>query len=402
MTSNRRVFIIGGTETAAERLRDRLRQRGFDTVQTREGAALVPPSKPAPTGTADLAVVLNDPAPMADSRPDVKALLEGLAAKKITTLVQTNDRAAEIDAGPWVEWLSPDVSIDELVGRLETLARYAPLVRAMERELDHLHRLGDQLNRYFGQIDQEMRLAGRLQRDFLPREMPTIPPFSFEVLYRPASWVSGDMYDVFRVDTNHVGLFVADAMGHGVAAGLLTMFIRQALAPRRYPSPTPTIRAPAEVLEDLHHCLVRQNLPNSQFVTAVYGLLDTQTRQLCIARGGHPYPLRIRGDGTIEELRAGGSLLGLTDVPAEFVPLCVPLQPRDHVIFYTDGLEDVFLSPEPAAIGSEEPTFTEQFREWAKLDAPGLVRAIGEHVDGRAGSLHPADDMTLLVLAVQE
>ena len=37
------------------------------------------------------------------------------------------------------------------------------------------------------------------------------------------------MYDVFRIDERHTGIYVADAMGHGIAAGLMTMFLRQAL-----------------------------------------------------------------------------------------------------------------------------------------------------------------------------
>ena len=286
-----------------------------------------------------------------------------------------------------------------MAGKVGTLAHYAPLLKGFERELGHLHRLGDQLNRYFGEIDQEMRLAGRLQRDFLPREMPCVPPLKFEGLYRPASWVSGDMYDAFRIDEHSVGLFIADAMGHGVAAGLLTMFLRQSLVAKRVAGEAYEIIEPVQALESVHACLLRQKLPNSQFVTAAYGIVDTRTRVLRLARAGHPYPLHIRPDGSISEVRCGGSLLGLPDVPTEFEEVCIPLAPGDKVILYTDGVEDEIIESQR---DGDNVTFTAQLREWAGLNATEFVRAVADQLDNRVGSLHPADDVTMLVLEVAE
>ena len=62
------------------------------------------------------------------------------------------------------------------------------------------------------QIDEEMRLAARLQVDFLPRTLPEVDGVAFNVFFRPASYVSGDIYDVTRLDEDHIGFFVADAL----------------------------------------------------------------------------------------------------------------------------------------------------------------------------------------------
>jgi sigma-B regulation protein RsbU (phosphoserine phosphatase) len=291
-----------------------------------------------------------------------------------------------------------DIELDELVGKVGTLTRYAPIIKGLERELRNLQRLGEQLNRYFGEIDQEMRLAGRLQRDFLPRQMPSLASVGFEVFYRPASWVSGDMYDVFRIDEHHVGMFVADAMGHGVAAGLLTMFLRQALVSKHVSGSSYTIVSPAEALENLHQCLVRQQLPNSQFVTAAYGVVDTRTLEITIARAGHPYPVHIDGEGTMREVRSDGSLLGLADVPSSFEQRRVALAPGDKVLFYTDGVEEAVVVPDRGL--ENHAVFTGQMRHWAHLTTAEFVQAVGDYLDCRAGSLHPADDITMLLLEV--
>jgi sigma-B regulation protein RsbU (phosphoserine phosphatase) len=397
MNVNQPVFILDAAPGMSLALGERLQSRGF--TPTRLEPADVLGSGAAP-GALDLAVLLLDPHASSTERERVAAILRLLVARNVATVIWGADAALRSEGGPLVEWVSPEVGPDEVAGKLSTLARYVPLVKGLERELQHLRRLGEQLNRYVGEIDQEMRLAGRLQRDFLPRQLPDIAPYRFEVLYRPASWVSGDMYDVFRVDEHHIGVFLSDAMGHGVAAGLVTMFIRQALIPKRISGHAYSIVAPADALRDLHQCLCQQRLPDCQFVTAVYGVIDTRSGRLRVARAGHPYPMHLQPDGTITELRSAGSLLGLADLPTDFGEAEATLVPGDKLLLYTDGAEDALLEPE--ATERKGVAFTKDLRQWATLSAADFIQAAGEHLDSREGSLHPADDATLLLLEVGE
>ncbi|MEW6251899.1 MAG: PP2C family protein-serine/threonine phosphatase [Planctomycetota bacterium] len=431
-----RVLVFDAAPQRAAALLARLRARGFHTTVVRHAhgcapderaprfaqrplerngpwdpyAASAPPAVAQTAGPTpdmamtakgprpDMAVLLIDPDAPAGRLAGARDLLHHLVTEGIATVVCGGPADLRQAAGPLVEWLAPMTDPDEIVGKLDTLSRYVPLLQGMERELRHLRRLGDQLNRYFGEIDQEMRLAGRLQRDFLPTKLPQVGPFSFAALYRPASWVSGDLYDVQRVDEHHVAIFLADAMGHGVAAGLLTMFLRQALVPKRISGQKYTLVPPAEVLNELHTSLARQKLANSQFVTAVYGLLDTRSGDLRLARAGHPYPVLARpgpGGLTMHEIRSGGGLLGLADVPLEFEETSVRLAPGDKLILYTDGAEEVFVAGQAA---DESTLFTDQFHTWAALHPGELIETLEEHLDTRPGSLNPADDVTLIVL----
>lgn len=380
------------------------RNDGFESVLRRRGFKALRQAVNDVAGAHEqlggqVAVVRIDGSAASEKRESVRALLRRLAAEHAATLVWGADPGLDWVEGPLLEYLDADAGLDVVLGKIGTLVRYGPLIRGFERELKNLQHLGEQLNHYFNEIDQEMRLAGRLQRDFLPRKLPELPGYEFQAVYRPASWVSGDMYDVFRIDEQHVGMFVADAMGHGVAAGLLTMFLRQALVAKRVEGESYAILAPAEALENLHGCLVQQKLPNCQFVTAAYGILNTRTRQLRVARGGHPYGLQIRPTGEVREIRTEGSLLGLADIPTEFEETTVQLTPGEKLIFYTDGMEDVILMPRHA--GEDATVFTAQFQEWARLPAAELAVAVEQHLDCREGSLHPADDVTLLVVEVQ-
>jgi sigma-B regulation protein RsbU (phosphoserine phosphatase) len=389
------VFVFDAAPAMSQALDRRLKARGFEP--TRLDPVELLGSGMAP-GRLDLAVILVDPQGSVEQSEHVAAVLRRLVARSVATVVWGAAGELRQEGGPLVEWVPAETGPDEVVGKLGTLARYVPLVKGLERELQHLHRLGEQLNRYVGEIDQEMRLAGRLQRDFLPRELPHVASCSFEVVYCPASWVSGDMYDVLRVDEHHFGMFVADAMGHGVAAGLVTMFLRQALVAKRIAGHSYAIVQPADALNDLHECLCRQHLPDSQFVTAAYGILDIRTRTLRLARAGHPYPIHMRRDGTLHEVRSTGTLLGLAEIPAEFAEVEVTLEPGDKLLFYTDGAEEALVIPPPSSGGAV--AFTTQLQEWARLPAAEFVRRIRDHLDSREGSLHPADDATLLLLEI--
>ena len=394
MRSAAEFLVFDDAPGQAQELRERLGSRGL-TFEHRPFASA------AEEGTwraPDLAVVVVGQGAGVERGENTCDLLRRLSGGKTKTVVWGGSE--EMRSAGWanVEWLDQSMSLDEVVGRLSTLARYVPLVRRLERELDHVHRLGGQLNRYFSEIDQEMRLAGRLQRDFLPRQLPDLSGLRCAAMYRPASWVSGDMYDAFRIDEDHVGLFLADAMGHGVAAGLLTMFLRQALIPKHISGQSYTIVSPVDAMASLNQCLVQQNLPNCQFVTAVYAIYNTKKRELWLARGGHPHPLLIHPGGEIEPIRVGGSLLGLPDIPAEFDEARITLHSGDKVILYTDGLEDDFFTADDE---QSVPEFSAPLHEWAGLGAPEFVEALGTHLDGKEGSLHPADDITLLALEVR-
>jgi len=69
-------------------------------------------------------------------------------------------------------------------------------------------------------LSEQLRLAGTVQRDFLPSELPQTEKLGWSIIYQPAEWVSGDIYDVCKIDESHVGFYIADAVGHSMPAAL--------------------------------------------------------------------------------------------------------------------------------------------------------------------------------------
>jgi phosphoserine phosphatase RsbU/P len=187
-------------------------------------------------------------------------------------------------------------------------------------------------------LTEQLRLAGLVQRDFLPSHLPNCAEAQFVATFIPAEWVSGDIYDVTRIDEQHIGFYIADAVGHAMPAALLTIFIKQAMVMRETLDNSYRIFPPQEVMTNLNLKMLGQKLSGYQFATCCYCLLNIKTLQLTFARGGHPYPILLREGQPPQQLEARGALLGVFD-NAEFAQQAIQLQSGDRLLLYSDGAE---------------------------------------------------------------
>ena len=331
-------------------------------------------------------------------RSEFRRMVECLDAKHVPTLIYAaHPTPALLPSGEFVEVVGPDFSPAELRGRFAMIERYHGHIGRLERELTNMERLTRQINDHFQDLDQEMRLAARLQRGFLPRIADPIAGVRFASLFRPATWVSGDFFDVFRVDEEHTAFYLADAVGHGVASGLLTIFIKQGMIARESDNNTSRLLGPDETLTRLNNLLFKQSLPNCQFVTAWYGLLNHRTLRLRYARAGHPYPVLMSHDGTIKELESGGGLLGIMEEES-YDAGEIQLAPGDKLVVFSDGLECCLPELSPPAKNGFDPV--NQLAALGEGPMAMLIDRLEQRINDHGGSLNPQDDITILGMEV--
>ncbi|MFA5866229.1 MAG: PP2C family protein-serine/threonine phosphatase [Phycisphaerae bacterium] len=318
--------------------------------------------------------------------------------KKIPILLLTEDRTLAnlipVDNThilPRVQTASPEIGTEELWGRICAMLDFSPWFNRIEQYTGQLEKWACSLNNRFEELHQELRLAWRVQQDFLPKRMPKTSKLRFGALYRPASWVSGDIYDIFQLDEHHIGFFIADVVGHGVAAGLMTLFVKRALVTKEISGRSYRLLTPDQAMARLNDDLASLELPEHQFVTACYGIINTQTLELTIARAGHPLPILITSDGRSERIELDGSLLGVFS-GAEFPGKQMILPHKTKLILVTDGLEQAF--------GNEtgEEKMIEKISNSANLPAQQMIDALAAIIDCQENSLHPADDITAVVI----
>jgi sigma-B regulation protein RsbU (phosphoserine phosphatase) len=245
-------------------------------------------------------------------------------------------------------------------------------------------------------LDEELRLAARIQQDFLPKFLPQVGRVHFHTLFRPAGYVSGDLFDVMRLDETHVGFFICDAVGHGMPAALLTMFIKRALVTKEIFSAGYRLLDPTETIGRLNSALVDQALTQATYATAMYGVIDTQTLEVRFAKGGHPCPALLRAGGPLEFVDAPGALLGIFP-DEQFTPGQVQLAPGDRLFIYSDGIEVGFCGED---VG-DNTRWQDELRSRQHLPADQILTELSDALDKQAGSLQPKDDLTIIALEVK-
>jgi serine phosphatase RsbU (regulator of sigma subunit) len=181
-------------------------------------------------------------------------------------------------------------------------------------------------------VEQELRVARRIQQASLPKEVPELEGWEIVPYYQPAREVGGDFYDFHLLSDDRVGLVIGDATGKGVPAALVMSTTCGML---RVAAQTSDSSSPGEVLQRVNDAL-SPNIAANTFVTCFYALLDLQSGHLVYANAGHDLPYLQHG-GEAKELRARGMPLGL--MPASsYEEKEIVLDAGVSVLFYSDGL----------------------------------------------------------------
>jgi len=290
--------------------------------------------------------------------------------------------------------LPQDAHANEVHAAISAAAALQPTIQHLQAELDAA-RNAPKSETHFEDLDEELRLAARLQRDFLPRRLPEVGPASFAVLYRPVGWVSGDIYDIARLDETHVGFYVVDAVGHGMPAALFTMFVKTALVTKQISGSHYEIIPPHVSLTDLNVEICGQNFSTFPFCTCVHCVLDIESLVLTYARAGHPAPILLRRDEPPQMLDAPGSLLGV--FPDEtYESAQVQLTEGDRLVLYTDGAEAALRGS-----GQDVEPLDWDVTRHAQLSQDDLMLHIAAKTASPPPGPNDADDVTVVTLEIQ-
>jgi len=299
------------------------------------------------------------------------------------------------------------VSIDELWTRVSVNLAYRkkssglavkPALPPRQVQSIYKNKLAQQLSMTGAMVDnlaEQLRLAGLVQQDFLPTQLPNINEVRWATLFLPAEWVSGDIYNIVRIDEQHIGFYVADVVGHGIPAALLTIFVKQALVMRETIESNYRIFSPAEVVKNLNARMAGQKLSGYQFATCCYCLLNIKTLQLTYARAGHPYPVLIRPQEQPRQLEIRGSLLGVFN-NSEYIQETVQLQPGDKFLVYSDGIEN-FIGSFDEVTGFR---FSEEFCDIKDLPIPEMFGKLNSLAQSQKVAPSEVDDITAVGLEI--
>jgi serine phosphatase RsbU (regulator of sigma subunit) len=238
---------------------------------------------------------------------------------------------------------------------------------------------------------ERSRTARTLQESLLPPTLPDIPGMEVAARYRPfrgGDEVGGDFYDVFQTAGGAWAAVVGDVCGKGMEAAALTGMARYTIraAAMRY-------GAPAAILTSLNDAILHQR-DDQRFCTVACAMLAEAPEGIraSLACGGHPPPIVLRADGSVERPRCRGALLGVFP-DAAIEPGEVVLGPGDTLVLFTDGLTEARSDAGVLGEDGVELVLAGSAGMSAQRVADRLESAVLEHEGGE-----PRDDVAILVI----
>lgn len=237
-------------------------------------------------------------------------------------------------------------------------------------------------------LEQDLELAQRVQRAFLPSKHPDLPGYSFYHFYQPADQIGGDYFDYIPLPDGRWAIVVADVVGHGVAAAML---MAKLSAETRF------------ALASTHHVDQAINSLNSRiaalgvekFITFLCLVLDPQSGNIQIVNSGHMAPLWRRGTNIEQpgEAEAGLPLGIMEETQYELSNMTLGI--GEKLLLYTDGINEAPNKTDTDCFGI--PTLQKMLAaDGNDVEHIGqsITNAVLKYIEGTT----QADDMCLLVI----
>jgi sigma-B regulation protein RsbU (phosphoserine phosphatase) len=241
-------------------------------------------------------------------------------------------------------------------------------------------------------ISTELALATRIQADMLPNIFPAFPDreeFDIYASMDPAKEVGGDFYDFFMIDSDHLGLVMADVSGKGIPAALF-MMISKILIKTRAQSGL----SPAQVLKAVNKQICTNNRED-MFVTVWLGVLELSTGRLTASNAGHEYPIISSADGSFELFhdRHGFVIGGMSS--SKYTDYTIDLAPGSCIFLYTDGVMEA-ANREGERFGSDR--LIKVLNSNSEKTPKEIIEAVSIAADNFSMDTDQFDDITMLCL----
>ena len=261
----------------------------------------------------------------------------------------------------------------------KTTKQYISNMKAITKEKERIH--------------TELSLATRIQASMLPHIFPPYPDrHEFEIFasMEPAKEVGGDFYDFFLIDSDHLGLVMADVSGKGIPAALFMMISKTILQ-----SCAMLGQSAADILTKTNDALCSNNQVE-MFVTVWLGILEISTGRMTCANAGHEYPVLKRRDGSFELFKdKHGIAIGCME-GFRYKEYELKLEAGDKLFVYTDGV--------PEATNADEKMFgndrmIETLNQAPDASPEELLHNVRAAVSGFVGDAEQFDDLTMMCVA---
>ena len=255
-------------------------------------------------------------------------------------LMTAHDQPAQIAEGlarGADDFLSKSATKQEMIARVLAGLRTSRLVRTLETTGEELKSSMLLLEKKQAETEADLQTAAAFVQSLFPSPGSPVHGITLAWEYQPSLTLGGDLFDVMTIDADHLGLYILDASGHGVAAALrsasLMTFLRAENMLQLLGS-----YDPEKVLFEANRRFPLS--ADGEYFTLWVGLLHVPTGSLSYASAGHPGALLSSSQSPSQWLMRSSFPLGF-DPSARFVSDRVVLKPADRLFLLSDGIYEV-------------------------------------------------------------
>ncbi|MBN2104902.1 SpoIIE family protein phosphatase [bacterium] len=245
-------------------------------------------------------------------------------------------------------------------------------------------------------LKQELKIAGQVQHNLLPRHDPKIAGFDIQGLCLPATEIGGDYFDYFGIDQNRLGITIADVTGKGTSAAFYMAVVKGLMT-----SLTKIHTSPKILLSELNRRLY-DIMDRHIFITMIYAVIDQSKRCLIFSRAGHNSLLiKDRKTCSVHSHVPEGIGLGLEKGEVFDQTIheeTISLNTLDTILFYTDGIIEA-ANTDGIEFGEER--LINLIRSQNSRNAGKINQTVIAAVKNHAGQAKQQDDMTLVAITRQ-
>lgn len=322
----------------------------------------------------------------------------------LTSKTEKGAVAQGLDVGA-DDFLNKPPNADELRSRITAGDR----ILRMERELQEKNRLVSatlaEISTLYDSVDRDLIEARKMQQSLVRERFRDFGNADVSVMLRPCGHVGGDLVGFFRLDENRVAVFSIDVSGHGIASALLTARLASYLsegspehnvALKRVAEGVHFPRPPKEVARLLNE-IMHDEIDSDHYFTLLLGYLDLRTGEVEMTQCGHPNPMLIHVDGTVEYIGTGGMPIGLIS-GAEYDQFSVTLKRGERLLFYSDGFTECEGDDGEQL---EEEGFEEMAHRNRELAGADFFQALTWDLDMFCGTKEFPDDLSCAMIEFQ-
>ncbi len=268
--------------------------------------------------------------------------------------------------------------------------RLLSIIAAQSAQVVENARLNER-ERQLLKMQEEVRLASKIQSELLPKAAPVIPGYEIAGKSIPAQVVGGDYFDFIPINELRLAICLGDVSGKGLPASLLMANTQATLRGQTLINPTAR-----ECMERSNKLLYDSTSPE-KFVTMFFSILDVSSHQLTYCNAGHDIPYLLSSTSALQRLNVGGIPLSMMD-QFPYEEETIAMQPGDLLVICSDGIAEA-MNVNQEQFGEERLSILlDKLRLASAVEViDGIVSAVRAH----AGAAPQADDMTVVVVRRQ-